>query len=316
MVSTVISHASWGEWPSLRLSTPAVELEVVSEIGARVVSLRDRRRDREWLLQGGTPSEAEARSWSEEGVVFSGRESFGWDECLPTVSVCADPLDPGGPPLRDHGDQWGRGAYLSIDHERGTVEHTWSAPRWAFRLTRQLAFEDEQTLLARYTLTSLADAPLPLLWSQHPVFGLEPGTRIELPGVGRVVRTSQLGIDLAEQTAWPVSSAAGGRSIDLSRVHTGLGWAAKLYAHASEPVTAVAPDGVRLSIDWDRGFAPVLGIWLAYGGWPQDGPACEQVALEPTTSAHDDLEAARAAGRAQVLGPGEQAAWWVRLRLS
>ncbi len=71
---------------------------------------------------------------------------------------------------------------------------------------------------------------LPLLWSQHPVFRLEPGTRLELPGVTRVRRTSQLGIDLPEDTPWPQATIADGRAIDLSRVHTGLGWAAKLYA--------------------------------------------------------------------------------------
>jgi galactose mutarotase-like enzyme len=316
VVSPTISHATWGEWPSLRLATPAVEVEVVSEIGARVVSLRDLRRDREWLLQGEPPSEAEGMSWSEEGAVFSGRESFGWDECLPTVSVCADPLDSRAPPLRDHGDQWGRGAYLAIDHEGGAIEHAWSVPRWPYRLSRRLSFADEQTLLARYQLTSLADASLPLLWSQHPVFRLEPGTRLELPGVTQVVRTGQLVIDLPEDAAWPQATSSDGRSIDLSVVHTGLGWATKLYADAPQPVKGVAPDGARLSLDWDRDYAPILGIWLAYGGWPADGEPCEQVALEPTTSAHDDLAAACADGRERVLGPGEQVAWWVRLRLS
>ncbi len=81
-------------------------------------------------------------------------------------------------------------------------------------------------------------------------------------------------------------------------MHTGLGWSAKLYAEAPEPVSAVAPDGARLEIDWERGFAPVLGIWLSYGGWPPGGPPCEQVALEPTTSAHDDLASAQADGQA------------------
>lgn len=315
-MSAVISHGSWGVWPSVRLATPAVELEVVSEIGARVVSLRDVHRDREWLLQGEPPSEAAAAVWSTERAVFSGRESFGWDECLPTVSVCPDPLSSSGAPLRDHGDQWGRAAYLSVDHERGSLEHTWAAPRWNYRLSRRLSFEGDRTLLASYQLASLADERLPVLWSQHPVFGLEPGTRLELPGVARVVRTSQLGIDLAQETVWPDSSAADGRSVDLSGVHTAQGWAAKLYAHARQPVCVVTPDGARLCIDWDRGFAPVLGIWLAYGGWPEGGPASEQVALEPTTSAHDDVEAARADGLAHVLEAGEQVVWWVRLRLS
>ena len=125
----------------------------------------------------------------------------------------------------------------------------------------------------------------------------------------RVVRTSQSGIDLAEDTAWPLATAGDGRAVDFSRVHTGLAWAAKLYAEAPESVAAVAPDGARLSLDWERDFAPVLGIWLAYGGWPVDGDPCEQVALEPTTSAHDDLAAARADGRERVLAPGAKVTW-------
>ena len=114
-----VEHATWGTWPSVRLATDALELEVVGEVGARVVSLRDKVRAREWLAQGEPPAELEQMAWAEESVAFWGRESFGWDECLPTVSVCPDPHDPDGPPLRDHGDQWGRGAYMSVDEEVG-----------------------------------------------------------------------------------------------------------------------------------------------------------------------------------------------------
>ena len=316
MTQVEISHGTWGEWPSLRLATATVALEVVGELGARVVSLRDVARDREWLLQSTPPSEADGMAWSAEDVVFGGRESFGWDECLPTVAPCPDPLDPSAAPLRDHGDQWGRGAYLAVDEAAGAVTHTWSVPRWPYRLSRRLSFADERTVLAEYELRSLGDRPQPLLWSQHPVFRLEPGCRIELPGVSEVVRTSQSGIDLPARSGWPVAAPTGGSPIDLSRVHTGLGWSAKLYAEALEPVSAVTPDGARLEIDWERGFAPVMGIWLSYGGWPPGGPACEQVALEPTTSAHDDLTSAQADGQARLLEAGARLAWWVRLGLS
>jgi galactose mutarotase-like enzyme len=316
MTQVEVSHGTWGEWPSVRLATSAVTLEVVAEVGARVVSLRDLARDREWLLQSTPPSEAEGMAWSAEAVVFGGRESFGWDECLPTVAPCPDPMDLAAAPLRDHGDQWGRGAYLAVDEAAGAVTHTWSVPRWPYRLSRRLSFADERTVLAEYELRSLGDRPQPLLWSQHPVFRLEPGCRIELPGVAEVVRTSQSGIDLPARSGWPVAAPTGGAPIDLSRVHTGLGWSAKLYAEAPEPVSAVAPDGARLEIDWDRGFAPVMGIWLSYGGWPPGGPACEQVALEPTTSAHDDLASAQADGQARLLEAGARLAWWVRVRLS
>jgi hypothetical protein len=40
------------------------------------------------------------------------------------------------------------------------------------------------------------------------------------------------------------------------------------------------------------------------------------VALEPTTSAHDDLASAQADGQARLLEADARLAWWVRLRLS
>lgn len=313
-----VSHGTWGEWSTIRLESAAASVEVVAEMGARVVSLRDLAREREWLLQSEPPDEAEGQAWSTEDAIFGGRESFGWDECLPTVSICPDPLDPAGPPLRDHGDQWARGTYLAVDEARGSVTHTWSAPRWSYRLSRRLSFENADRLLAEYELVSLTERAQPLLWSQHPVFHLEPGSRIELPGVAEVLRTSQAGIDLPARCPWPLATPTGaGQPVDLSVVHTDLGWSAKLYADSPPgTATAVAPDGARLAIDWDRDFAPTLGIWLSYGSWPPGGQPVEQVALEPTTSGHDDLAGAQVDGRERILHAGARLFWWVRMELT
>ena len=45
----------------------------------------------------------------------------------------------------------------------------------------------------------------------------------------------------------------------------------KLYLPAAQlsRVAARGVDGAELRFDWDRAFAPVLGIWLDYGGWPR-----------------------------------------------
>ena len=259
-----LEHGTWGSWPTVRLATPFLELEVVSEIGARVISLRDKRRDREWLFQGRLPSEQEGRDWSAEGAVFGGRESFGWDECLPTVAPCADARDGSAPPLRDHGDQWGRGAIVRLDEEAGILAHAWSTPRWPYRLSRRLSCPAGDTVLAEYVLTSLAADALPFLWSAHPVFALEPGCRIDLPGVERVRRTSQLGIDLPSEATWPMATTATGDTVDLGLVHPGAGWAVKAYATPPGPVSMAAPDGARLTVDWiSRPRPPHWG-----SGWP------------------------------------------------
>jgi hypothetical protein len=299
----------------VRLVTPRIAVEVVSELGARVVSLRDVRRGREWLLQGAVPSEGQAQAWSREDAVFGGLESFGWDECLPTVAPCSDPREAAGPPLRDHGDQWGRGAVMRLDEERGTVTHTWSAPRWPYRFSRRLSCPDDATLLAEYELRSLAADALPFHWSAHPVLGLELGCRLELPGVDRIRRTWQHGIDLPEEADWPLATTGAGDEVDLSLVRSGAGWAADVYGRPSGPVSVTAPRGASLTLDWDRDAASALRIWLAYGGWPVDGPPVEQVALEPATSEDDDLAGALAAERARWLVPGETAGWWFSLRV-
>jgi galactose mutarotase-like enzyme len=311
-----ISHEVWGDWPSIRLSTDAVQLEVASEVGGRVISLRDKRRDREWLSQGSPPSELEQMAWAREDATFGGRESFGWDECLPTTSVCADPLAPGGPDLRDHGDQWGRGAYLSLDEARGAVEHTWSVPRWDYRFHRRLSFEDAQTVLAEYVAVSHASEPLPVQWAQHAVLRLEPGSHLDLPGVTRVGRSFQLGIDLPTDLNWPIATTTDGEGIDLARTKTDTGWAAVVYAEALAGARAVTPDGACLELEWDLDFAPVLRVWQDYGGWPTSGEPVEQVALEPCSSAHDHLAGALADGQERMLPPGAELRWWVRLRLS
>ena len=123
----------------------------------------------------------------------------------------------------------------------------------------------------------------------HALLALEPGSRIVLEpgGESHVV----LGVE--------------------------AGYAAKLYLDA-RPLTRVAArttDGSELRFEWDRAFAPTLGIWLDYGGWPP-GESRHQVAIEPTTSADDDLASAIAAGRARILEPGTPLRWTVRLELT
>ena len=96
---------SFGSLQTISLDNDRVKVIVVPTLGARVISFADRFAAREWLVAGDPPGDPAA--WARRDAVFDGEAAFGWDECLPTVAACADPLDPTGPPLRDHGDQWG-----------------------------------------------------------------------------------------------------------------------------------------------------------------------------------------------------------------
>lgn len=310
-----------GHTSRIRLESDELTLELLPAEGGRVVSLRDRRSGREWLVQDPavTRGVAPAVGRTADDAPFDGGEAFGWDECLPTVGRCRDPLDPDGPLLRDHGDGWGRP--VAVEHGvdpagRETVTVSWSIPG-SYRFSRTLAV-DRRTVVCTYSCTSLG-IERPILWSMHPLVDLEAGSRIDL-GPARGVTVSQsIGLDLARGTdavAWPIASTGDGGTVDLGLVAGAeSGTAIKLYVDpAAAPAAAHQPDGSAIVFDWDRAVAPSVGLWLDAGGWPA-GEARTQFALEPTTAPFDDLEAAVAAGRATRLDVGATISWWATVTI-
>ncbi len=309
--------SDWGGWPSVALESPDLRLVVVPALGARVVSLVDLRTGREWLVQGHPPTRAEARSWSRHGVAFLGRQAFGWDECVPTVAPCPDPLDPCGPRLRDHGDLWGRATTAAADHEG--LATTWTGQRWPYRFRRRLSLTAD-AVHCTYELTNEGDRDLPILWSMHALLELEPGALIQLPPTElSITFATGLGVAATDSMRWPDIPGGDGGSVDLSVVRAAdARFAAKLYADPapSGPARAVAPDGASIAFMWPRDVAPALGLWLDYGGWPDPSSGVRQVAIEPTTSGHDDLQDAISAGQARLVRPGDKVAWEVRVEVS
>jgi hypothetical protein len=314
-----MAGTTWHDRPAVALENDLVRLVAVPSLGARVVSLVDRRTGREWLVGGEPPGIADAERWSSEDAVFGGAEAFGWDECLPTVAPCPDPLDPAGTPLRDHGDQWGRAT--SVEAGLDGFSAAWASPRWPLVLRRTLRL-DGPAVVAEYRLDANGDRALPVLWSMHALLALEPGAWIVVEPAARARLTHHTGLGIAPDLAevdWPVAPTATGGSVALDVVRAvEAGQAAKLYLAAAglSTVAARGVDGAELRFAWDRAVAPALGIWFSYGGWPPGEPGRRhQVAIEPTTSPDDDLAGALATGRARVVEPGTPLRWTVRMEL-
>jgi galactose mutarotase-like enzyme len=306
-----------GSFAAVDLQNELIRAVAVPGLGGRVVSLVDRRSGRDWLVPGEPP--ATAADWSAGDAAFLGRQAYGWDECLPTVAPCPDPLHPSGPALRDHGDGWGRLAPTRLDGTALVTELEGAV--WPYRLVRRLRPEGA-VLHAAYELTNGGGETLPVLWSMHSLLALEPGSRLHAPGIATMWSTFHAGAGLPAaptDVAWPLATLDDGRTLDLAEVRAAeAGMAAKLYArlpHDSEGRAAAAtPDGSWIGFRWDAASAPVLGLWLDFGGWPAGDPH-HQVAIEPTTSEDDDLASAIAGGRALTLAPGVTRRWWVRVEL-
>ncbi len=81
------------------LGNEAVELAVVPELGARLVSLKDLRTGREWMWH---PPGGLKLFRNRLGDDFSLSPLAGMDECPPTIAKCAWQ----GTELPDHGEVW------------------------------------------------------------------------------------------------------------------------------------------------------------------------------------------------------------------
>ena len=224
------------------------------------------------------------------------------------MAPCPDPADAKAPALRDHGDQWGRPADVEATGDR--LVATWTRSRWPLRFGRTITLEGA-AVACEYELETRGERSLPILWSMHALLALEPGSRIVVEPGGETRVTHHEGFRAPGLRAWR------GRTAKWPLMSCATSGPRQLYLDARllARVAARATDSSELRFTWDRAFAPTLGIWLDYGGWPP-GEARHQVAIEPTTSADDDLASAIAAGRARILEPGTPLRWKVRLELA
>ncbi len=280
---------------------------VCPSLGARVLSLVDQWTGREWLVAGDPPAvdeRGEPAGWSAPDATFSGAAAYGWDECLPTVAPCPDPADPGGPPLRDHGEQWGRPAEVAGDG--AALPATWPGLRRPYLFRRRLRL-DGPRVVAEYELENRDSSELPVLWSMHPLLALEAGGRMEVEGLVSVRVSHAVGLPLAPvpgRAEWPETPGTDGRPVALDVVRgPGAGTALKLYggwelygswdSASGEGLPGVAaavqPDGSRLELTCTRRSprTSASGSTMAAGRAP--GAPRDQHALEPTTSPDDDL---------------------------
>jgi hypothetical protein len=270
------------------LANQEVELAVVPELGARIISLLDLRTGREWL-------------WHPAGGLKLFRNCFGdnfehgplagVDECFPTIAPCRHQ----GRPLPDHGELWT--AVWTVDQdawEAGLLRTSVSTEISPFDFSRAIELVGNEVRL-QYQLTNRSTTKENFLWALHPLLRLQAGDRLELPSSTRALLNGE---------PWLENIGLDG----------GAGECAKVFAApVAEGLAAISNQatGDRLEFQWSPAENNVLGVWLTRGGWHGH----EHFALEPTNSDADTLNTAAARGRCGTLPARGTIHWRVSLRV-
>ena len=322
-----IKPASWYDQPAWALESDALRVVIVPAMGAKIVSLLDKRRGFEWLPgpMRGRPVRPVAYA-----APFVEQDMAGWDEMFPTILACAYP-GPGphhGVSLPDHGEAWA----LPWEVSRaagGELTLTLQGRALPYRLTRtaKLGQTDEEhlnatadTLTLRYTLENLGDDPMPCMWAAHPQFLAGTDCRIVLPSeLTEVVNTAGPDTGWGPREArfgWPEATAPDGRRVRLDEVGSPeLGQGRKFFAL---PDTRPSWAEVRrielghwLRLEWDPAVVPYLGLWVDEGMVNSEAV----VAPEPTTGWYDDLALAWRKGEVMVVPAGGVQRWTLVVRV-
>jgi len=270
------------------VNNQVIELAVVPELGARIISLKDLRTGREWLWH---PARGRKLFRNRVGDNFESGPLVGVDECLPTIAPCCwQKRD-----LPDHGEVWAAPWKLDFEAwERGVLRTGVNLETSPFYFERTIELQENEVWLS-YLLNNRAAVEEFYLWAMHPLLQLQIGDRLELPASTRALLNGAAWIDAVNSTkpnrdcekifAWPVSE---GR------------------AAISNPKT-----GDYLEFEWDATENDTLGLWLNRGGWHGH----HHFALEPANGEPDVLTAAAQRKRCGVVAANTSVAWRVCIRV-
>ncbi|MEW6061820.1 MAG: DUF5107 domain-containing protein [Bacteroidota bacterium] len=282
-----------------------IKIGVLPQIGGKMIELRDKRTQQQFLLEPqNDPEKYEASTFAKDFSLF---DISGFDECFPTVEA--------SDPFPDHGEVWSRPwNYVIHDH---SIEMTIQGVNADYEFKKVMWVEDN-CIHIQYRVLNNMDVPFQFLWSAHPLLHITSGARIILPkSVNRVFLnwTSVPNIgSYGDFLQWPLKYNHDKKTIDFSIVAEQTAKVAvKCFTDAVEEGFAglYYPETNRtLLFEFDPADVPYVGLWLCYGGWPVDSPKKQfTIAIEPCNGRPDKLQNAIQRNECQILAPHTTKTW-------
>lgn len=309
-MSTTVEEGTFEGQPAFVLESEQARVIVLPHIGGKVAALIDKATGQDLLWH--TPGRRYRPP--RYGSGWTTTDMGGWEDCLPTVGASSYPEWPWhGIALPENGEVW---ALPWTARAAGdAVGLTIHGVRLPYHFEKHVSLESNRVRI-HYRIGNPSAFPMRYIWAAHPLFRVRPGMRIVLPAGSRVrvdwSRDERLAISLAEMP-WPVSRDAQGQVVQLDQIgEPALCHADKLFTTALQEGWCGLHDpetGQTVAFSFDPYRLPYVGVWVNQGGWPENGPGCYNVGLEPTNGYPDRLDIACAQGVAATIEPGQEQDW-------
>lgn len=312
----ITTAITWHAQDAWSLENDFLRIVVVPKMGAKIVSLYDKKNHVEWLADSGERPFAPVNY----GALFTDQDMSGWDEMFPTIVACQYPTqDFGAPPLLpDHGELWTL-PWKRLTKETSSLNFLAEGRVLPYHFSRNIEITDSRTIKLTYKATNLSRHSLFALWAAHPQFAVGPQARIELPSATHQVINvlpesygwGPVGADLN----WPTADIEGYGIKQLDKVGpSNRHQARKFYANPPDQVNWVKiikePSNQWLSIHWNTEEIPFFGCWVDEGFYS----TTSVVTPEPSTGFYDDLSVAFNNQLVMEIPPQQSTTWNLSVR--
>ncbi len=303
----------------VELENDELKLSLIPEMGGKILTLERKDTGTQFLHQGDIDLTNYRRP--EKGEAFLPPFAAGFDECFPNVSPSDYRFKGENRKLPDHGELWTQA--WNYDHKKDEILLWTRGQKLNYRFAKHIQLSGSSVEIT-YELECLEEVPFDYIWSAHPLLDVTEGDELLLPNeiTDLLINWSSdpAAGSFGEKVEWP-NILGNDSNIDFNYVQKkSAGMAIKLFSDRLSQGKAglykkETDESLLFSFDVDQ--VPFLGIWLCYGGWPENSSSKEYtVALEPCSGRPDSLEEACHWGDQRQISPSAIKCWQLQIDIA
>jgi galactose mutarotase-like enzyme len=283
-------------WKTEVLENDYLKVSVIPELGAKIVQIRDKHAQYEWLWDDPTrPLRAR-----QSGDAYDEHDITGFDECFPNIGVSSYPGNP-SMTMPDHGELWSQ--EWSFHKFENSIVTSVLGKVLPYKFQREITLKDS-SLTFSYVIENTGQESFKGFWSAHPLFHAVEGMQIQLNGNPSMTKefsfSGRMGSDGVdgyaghlESYTWPNTVGQSGKSYDLSQITLAEPLTDKVVVAvpADGEITLLNPQhkcAVQFSLNPRQ--IPYVGICFNLDAWPFAGQKARWLAIEPATGPTDRLD--------------------------
>lgn len=283
-------------WKTEILENDFLKVSVIPELGAKILQIRDKRAQYEWLWEDPTRplrTRQPSDSYEEHDIT-------GFDECFPNIGISSYPGDP-TMTLPDHGELWSQS--WSYQKYEDSIVTSALGKVLPYKFQREITLKDN-SLTFSYVIENSGQESFKGFWSAHPLFHAVEGMQIQLNGNPSMTKefsfSGRMGGDGIDGYAghldaytWPNTIGESGKIYDLSQITLAEPLTDKIVVATpiDGEITLLNPRhrcAVRFTLDPKQ--IPFVGICYNFDAWPFRGQKARWLAIEPATGPTDRVD--------------------------